>query len=1623
MRRIARLLPYIALLLVILIVVAYFWRSGPLRRQLRVSIADQLARQTGRKVSVGDVSLSPTGQVIIRDLTIQNADGAALLVAPEAAVSLGKPWSLLSPSTAAESLRGITLRGPTITAVREISRKWNIEDLLKKRPTGPSRFTGDVNIEKGRLVVVDRVGNTSTTIEGVELRLQQPGPGQVSFTFRAKGSQDSFDSLEASGSSDSQARTADISAKISNADLGYAFARLPSIPFLAISAGRADANATVKLIPGLPDKVGAGVLAECEVRGATVSFPWLKKPITDVKGKVRFEDGDIHLDNVAGSLVGAPVEAQGVISNLASPVLDIKYKTWGLRFAQLKSLMPKLLAPVTLTLPSPLTIEAQVKGPASDPVVEGKARVKVIKFRLIPWHDAVADFTYTKKRLHIQNLRAHGSPRQLNADITIEWGKGLKALTTAKFGLVNVPVRDFAQMIGVGEVPLDGIASFTGTASLDSGRAVNGTFVIREAVAREVRLGEVAGDVTYDGQTVTIKRGRIKGPAGEGKFSATVSLPDKYTLEADLSRVDLSQIGGQIGQPKLSGEFPVTVRASGALRGLRGRGEAQIGPGRLQGRAFESVETGFDFSPAGARLSNVRIALPHGTAQGELAIREWQRRKQRAPLSGRLTFDGISPADWLPVRFAAFVAGRVGGEAEISGEVGDPTAIVNLRSISVTAPGLTFPSGSARILYQHGAYAIQGLNLEETRTGLKLASETTPTGVAYTVSGDQVDLGYLSAGIGKRYGLAIDGKAKVRATVTGPLRLPTVDFSVSAEAVNVNDLPFTDISISGRFANGLLSIRPPPQGKATLRQAGSSIAIGGTVSLDPSGPVNLAVEARNVDILTVQSIIDRASWHLGQRGARFSPQSPYFSIPRPFGGRLDAQVTITGATAQPEATATVKVTGLKFGRPEINEPDIESIEGKLTVGLSLQSYRTAALRKLTIENLKASQGPALAEVKGEIEPGGPMSVAVAVFNLDLAILRPWLQYEVGLNGLKLDGEATINLDIGGTTDDPALDGDISVDSLALGPLFFENARAFPIKLRKGVVTIEELTFSHYPMLAEGKARIPLDSRLGLPSLDLKITRGQFTPIGDKPALSFDANLYLRGKTLYLSEQPPEAGGPPRNGLRDASGKGMVSAQGTANLTTFSPAGLGENQFNITAELNNYELNLPGLIEGKLNGRVALTNSPSTGGMVLATPDLAALPAVAAEPVGPDGLPRVSIHVRDVSVPEVAAEIGQKSGAAIAVDGEVLETVSLSRDDTPVSLLLQEIYDKTGVFWWRSADGSYHLSAAPPPESHPIVISQATLHVPRGLPPAKGGLLFAPALRLRVALGDEVQFEYGSGSRPTQIKVAAGGYLYLGGQPSASGIVLEGEAESRDGTLSFPNGTLTLRRGMARMTLSPETVRTETARLATGPDPGKYLTARPRGGWIDSDAGSRVARPPRIWISAEADGRIGDYYVSLNPIGQIYPPPSAVPGARELGYAVNAASIPPLDEPYVLALLAGPIMAPGMGAESSDIARLLSFPGAASGPLGGVTGVALPTLGSLSPASPQLSFAVPFQGPVRLRVGERLFRRVMISYLSPLSGIESRALTVTYEVTPRWSFGWNFNPIDVIRWEAQAFFPF
>jgi len=304
-------------------------------------------------------------------------------------------------------------------------------------------------------------------------------------------------------------------------------------------------------------------------------------------------------------------------------------------------------------------------------------------------------------------------------------------------------------------------------------------------------------------------------------------------------------------------------------------------------------------------------------------------------------------------------------------------------------------------------------------------------------------------------------------------------------------------------------------------------------------------------------------------------------------------------------------------------------------------------------------------------------------------------------------------------------------------------------------------------------------------------------------------------------------------------------------------------------------------------------------------------------------------------------------------------------------------------------------AGKPPTHQPLVISDGTVTLEQFLvAKSRLGGLFAPELDVRLVIGDNVWFQRGSVQRPTRIRVesartgddgALRGYLDIGGTMTAPGVTLAGEFESHEGQLAFPNGILTLRNGVARVTRS---------------------------------AGST----PVVTVSAEAEGRVGDYLVSLRPSGQIYPAETGEGGRSAPGLALNLVSLPEMDEVYVLALLKGPIVAPSLGARS-DITSLLADPSGGGGAGGQIAGIRLPAFGN-SLGMQELSLDVALAGPVRLRLGQRILKRLVVSYGSTLSGpVESRTLRFSYEVTPRYSLGYGVNELDQGRWEANAFIPF
>jgi autotransporter translocation and assembly factor TamB len=294
----------------------------------------------------------------------------------------------------------------------------------------------------------------------------------------------------------------------------------------------------------------------------------------------------------------------------------------------------------------------------------------------------------------------------------------------------------------------------------------------------------------------------------------------------------------------------------------------------------------------------------------------------------------------------------------------------------------------------------------------------------------------------------------------------------------------------------------------------------------------------------------------------------------------------------------------------------------------------------------------------------------------------------------------------------------------------------------------------------------------------------------------------------------------------------------------------------------------------------------------------------------------------------------------------------------------------------------------------LLVSEATLGLPdETLGAPSGEMPFTPDVEARLLVGQNVVFRYGSDQRPTEIRITPGeipqegeptGYLDIGGRLSADGLTLDGEARSSEGRLSFPNGVLTLRRATA---------------------------------WLDKKAGG----PPIVTVAAEADGRVGEYYVTMNPVGQVYPS-EPEPGLGPPPFALNVSSAPYLEEAFVLALLVGPVVAPTRGGQT-DVSTLLADPTRGSNSGGQITGVRLPAFGD-SLGRQELSLDVGLTGSVQLRLAQRLSERVILTYVSALTGQqESYDLKASYQFTPLVSVGWAVNELDQARWEIQSFIPF
>jgi uncharacterized protein involved in outer membrane biogenesis len=298
MRRLARLLPYLAVFGLLAMAAGYFYTSGPLSQRLGQVITEEVQARTGRKASIGRVVFGP-GRVVLHDVSLGDLDGGPFFSAPEV-VLRGAESGVLPSLTALRQIRSIELRRPSARFVRLKKGGWNISDLLRKT-RGKKHLSATITVKDATVTVVDmKRDGAVTALKHVEVAAEAQASGVVSFRGTAASAAGAFTKGEGEGEYD--ARTGLTKTKLHVTDLKapYVMGRLPKTKAVVLRGGTAEV--TGKLTIGKGGAIGNLTPdLRAVVRGADLTFPWLRRPVTGVSRRKRHSPRSVSRSSMRAS--------------------------------------------------------------------------------------------------------------------------------------------------------------------------------------------------------------------------------------------------------------------------------------------------------------------------------------------------------------------------------------------------------------------------------------------------------------------------------------------------------------------------------------------------------------------------------------------------------------------------------------------------------------------------------------------------------------------------------------------------------------------------------------------------------------------------------------------------------------------------------------------------------------------------------------------------------------------------------------------------------------------------------------------------------------------------------------------------------------------------------------------------------------------------------------------------------------------------------------------------------------------------------------------------------------------------------------------------------------------------
>lgn len=1369
------------------------WGDHRLEVPLRNTVIAALERRGGLRVSLGTLRPAPFGVVALEGLSLREPSGAELLSADRVEIHLSLLSWLRRRGGPANLVSSIELVHPKVELAQAPDGTWNFSRYLGGG-NGPAGWSGQIRFRDGEATVR---GLDAAKLAGQAGLTRLSLPASLRF-FDLEGNVEALPGgvLKASAAGRSNllpgtavaARTelrlpagGTVAVKLSEVDF-VRIQRLAGLPRQVgrVSAGRGD----LALRLGLSGRRWRLAGAELTLRETSWRPPSLRAPLTGLSGRVALHGDALAIDQLAFDFLSTRWTAQGRVTRLSNPLLDVRLSGENAYLPALAAILPPSAPAVKAS--GRASLDLTIRGGWRDPLFSGFLKLNQVAVSA-PGLPPVSDVNGTVElagdgvRLNRLTARVAGGGVALSGEIR-QWEAPHGRLQLTLQGLPleearrllpgNVRSKAKAWPLAEGrlsaEVELDGALSDP---------AVKGHASLVGARWNDLPLERVEVAGAYAGGFVKLDQVKVGAAGGQLDLAvaAQLSPTPSYTFSGELRDLDLGRLFAATGTKlpvAAGGRLSAVITGEGrglAPQDVSARGTASLQDGWLAGERLTSGRLGFSLAGGNLDLEYLNLSSPDGEVNGFARLAADGRLS--GSIAGRaLRLDAISKyAGGLPLEGSAEVLADLGGTA------GEPQLSGTFDLLQPTFRGQAFSDGQGRFTLTRSGLALQDMVVRQGEGSLGLAGTIGygpdyPLDLRLTVASLPALTAVPLTGVKTDLTGTLDGAF----TVQGPAEQAVVAGAAQLKAGKVAGFAYETAEAQFRYAGGVVDFE-----RLSGKAAGLSVTGSGRLSGEE---LDLTVQADQID--------------LAQLTFPHKPAGPWQ-------GLGSFQGTVRGPLRAPVVEGQVEGRDLAYRKYAL-----ASLAGKIR-------YEG---KRLSLEDVELRHGQGRYLLSGEVEPAlSRMDLRLRFDETDLGELSRLVEAKLPV---AVSGKATGVVHVWGAFKDPSARLIAETDQARFAGL--EVAGDLDFALHNKQVTVNRLRLGE----TAGDGLLVAQGAVGPAGTDLQVraTRISVGPLavalGLKADLTgkADADLTLTGTLAdpqaelkfnvaeakvngtALTEvdgQATYAGGAVRVGsFVLASGERRLEVTGTWPLTAARLAALGLKgepaEYNLRMAMAQGDLGLlsfvlPGL---KLSGPGSVTLSvtgpagaPQVKGEIVAQGATVSHPALGGEVSRLNG--RIELAGEEVLFRNLTGVYG---GGQAALSGKIT-LAGLAPKELNLTLTGRNVHYASPVF---DADLDADLTVKGPFADAVIGgtarLNRSTLTL--GAPAGRVTVPWNPNLDLAVSTREDMRVVTAS----RVLDVRAYGSLAIRGRLHAP--TFTGEAEASRGTIVYLNTPFQITRGRA-----------------------------------------------------------------------------------------------------------------------------------------------------------------------------------------------------------------------------------